>query len=162
RGEPRIARVKEREVKMSKQLFSQGGGEKEPRRIGAEGNVGAKECARVWFKKIRNAAEDRPPVGNHVGQSAPCRSGEPRAVRHPRPEFLKPLESILAGIAGNQAGIYRANRCSDDPIWLNAAFMQRVIDAGLVGAECASALQNQDGLAILLGALFLRKRRYAL
>src|SRR5262249_45776752 len=49
-------------------------------------------------------------------------------------------------IAGNEARIDGADRGADDPIGLDLRFMQRLIDAGLVGAQCAAALKDQHGL----------------
>ena len=59
-------------------------------------------------------------------------------------------------IAGDQACIDRADRRADDPVRFNAVFVQRVIDARLVGAERTSALQNQDDLTIFLFLCVLR------
>ena len=53
-------------------------------------------------------------------------------------------------IAGDQACIDRADRRAHNPVRFNGVFVQRVIDARLVGAERTSALQNQDDLTILL------------
>jgi hypothetical protein len=61
----------------------------------------------------------------------------------------------LAWISGNQACIDRADRRADDPVRVNSVFVQRVVDTGLVGAERAAALQNQDGLPILLALRLL-------
>ena len=61
-------------------------------------------------------------------------------------------------IAGDQACIDRADRRAHDPVRFNAVFVQRVIDARLVGAERTSALQNQDDLTIFLFLCVLRVR----
>ena len=41
---------------------------------------------------------------------------------------------------------------------LDPVFVQRVIDAGLVGSERATALQNQNGLSIFLWLRFSKPR----
>ena len=50
-------------------------------------------------------------------------------------------------VAGDQAGVDRADRGADHPVWLDAGFMQRLIDADLIGAERAATLQHQHYLA---------------
>ena len=79
---------------------------------------------------------------------------------HPAPEFLQPLQTIFRLVAGDQAGVDGADRRADDPIRLDAGLMQGLIDARLIGAERAAALEDEDGLALLLRRL-LRARRPA-
>jgi hypothetical protein len=59
------------------------------------------------------------------------------------PEDLKPFQTRLRWIAGNDRGIDRADRHPAHPIRLDAAFLQSLIDAGLVGAQRPAALQHQ-------------------
>src|SRR5205807_2472695 len=47
----------------------------------------------------------------------------------------------------NQTGVDRPDRCADDPIWFDSGFMHGLINAGLIGAERAAALQYQNNLA---------------
>ena len=44
-------------------------------------------------------------------------------------------------------GVDGADRGADDPVGLDAGFVQRLVDAGLVGAQRAAALQHQHDLA---------------
>jgi hypothetical protein len=50
-------------------------------------------------------------------------------------------------IAGDEAGVDGADRSADDPVRLDAGFVQRLIDAGLLGPERAAALQHEHDLA---------------
>ena len=59
------------------------------------------------------------------------------------PEDLKPLQTPLRRIAGDDRRIDRADRHAAHPVRLDARFVQRLIDAGLIGAERAAALQHQ-------------------
>ena len=72
-----------------------------------------------------------------------------RVLLHLLPEFAQPRQPVLRRIARDQAGIDGADRGADDPVRLDAGFVQRLIDAGLVGAERAAALQHQHDLARL-------------
>ena len=49
-------------------------------------------------------------------------------------------------VAGDQAGVDRADRGADHPVRLDAGLVQRLIDAGLVGAERPAALQHQHAV----------------
>jgi hypothetical protein len=53
----------------------------------------------------------------------------------------------LRHIAGNQTCIDGADRRADDPVRLDSSFVQRLIDTGLIGTQCAAALQYQHDLA---------------
>ena len=72
---------------------------------------------------------------------------------HPVPELLQPGQAILRLVAGDQAGVDGADRCADDPVGLDAGLVQRLIDAGLIGAERAAALEDENDLASLLRRL---------
>ena len=64
-------------------------------------------------------------------------------------------------VAGDQRAIDGADRGADDPIRLDAAFHERLVDAGLIGAERAAALQDQHHLLLddtLLGRSCRRLR----
>ena len=79
---------------------------------------------------------------------------ERRSLFDAPPEFLQLAEPILRLVAGDQAGVDRADRRADHPIGLDAGLVQRLVDAGLVGAERAAALQDEDDLAALRLKLF--------
>ncbi len=49
-------------------------------------------------------------------------------------------------VAGDDGGVDGADRGADDPVRLDAGFMHGLIDAALVGAERAAALEHQDHL----------------
>ena len=68
-------------------------------------------------------------------------------VRHAVPEFLQPGQTRCGLIAGDQARVDGADRGADDPVRLDAGFVQGLVDAGLVGAERAAALEDQHDLA---------------
>ena len=53
---------------------------------------------------------------------------------------------MLGLVARDQTGVDGADRRADDPIRLHPRLMQGLIDARLVGAERAAALENKDDL----------------
>src|ERR687892_2580381 len=67
-------------------------------------------------------------------------------VCHPVPELPEPWQAVRHFIAGDQARIDGADRGADDPVRLDAGLVQCRIDAGLVGAERATALEDNDDL----------------
>ena len=64
-------------------------------------------------------------------------------MRDAVPELLDPRQPIGRCIAGNQGRVDGANRGAHDPVGHQIVLMQRLVDAGLVGAERAAALQHQ-------------------
>ena len=74
------------------------------------------------------------------------------------PEFAQPGDAVGRLVAGNERAVDGADRRADHPVGLDAAFHQRLVDAGLVGAEGAAALQHQDHL-FLDGAFLGRRSR---
>ena len=70
-----------------------------------------------------------------------------RALLDALPEFLQAREPVLRFIAGDEACVDRADRGADDPVGLDAGLVQRLVDARLIGAERAAALQHQHDLA---------------
>ena len=75
------------------------------------------------------------------------------------PEDLQPLQTPLRWIAGDDRRIDRADRYPAHPIRLDAGFVQRLIDTGLVGAERAAALQHQRDPVAAIGPP-VRSARY--
>jgi hypothetical protein len=65
----------------------------------------------------------------------------------PRPEFLHTFEALGDRIAGDDGAVDGADGGADHPIRLNPGFMECLIDAGLVSAECAATLKHQHYLA---------------
>ncbi len=64
------------------------------------------------------------------------------------PEGLEFGDAIFRGIAGNDRRIDGADRDAGDPVGPNALGVQHFVDAGLIGAQGAAALQNKNGLAV--------------
>ena len=80
-------------------------------------------------------------------------------MAEPPPELLQPAEALRRLVAGNQGAVDRTDRGADDPIRLDAALGQRLIDAGLIGAERAAALKHQHGLLDRRSSAFRLWRR---
>ena len=66
-----------------------------------------------------------------------------RGGRDLLPECPELLDAPLGRIAGDHRAVDRADRDASDPIRMQLGLRQRVVDAGLVGAECTTALQQQ-------------------
>src|SRR5690242_5186952 len=62
------------------------------------------------------------------------------------PELAQPPQAVLRLVAGDDGAIDGADRGADDPVGLDALFAQGFVDAGLIGAERAAALEHQHGL----------------
>src|SRR4051812_15449491 len=75
-----------------------------------------------------------------------------RAMAHAIPELLEPIQAVARPVAGDQPRVDGADRRADYPVGLDPGFAEALIDAGLIGAERAAALEDQDGLAHRLGA----------
>ena len=80
-------------------------------------------------------------------------------LRHAVPEFTQPRDAIGWLVAGDQGAIDGADRGADHPIRLDAALHERLVDAGLVGAERAAALEHQNHLLLDDALLGRRCRR---
>ena len=149
-GEPRLALVDQREVDQFQQRLFQ-------RRGGVEAGCVRRRAEHASRGMRRDWARRKPGCRGAASSSRrscrQCRStpGRRTAADTPSaPEFLQRSETISVRIAGDQAGIDRADRGADDPVRLDAVLVQRLIDASLVGAERAAALQHQNDLAIFL------------
>ena len=66
---------------------------------------------------------------------------------HPAPEFVQSRQTVLRRVSGDQAGVDGSDGRADDPVRLDASFLQRLVHARLVGSQCAPALQNEYDLA---------------
>ncbi len=115
----------------------------------AERDVRTQPRGTVRLEERWDAAKDRGQVDRRVGESGEVlqKIGRCRARFDARPEFLQPRKPALPCVAGDQGGIDRTDRRPDHPIGFRAAFVHRLVDAHLVGAECAAALQDKDHLA---------------
>src|SRR5882724_2631320 len=58
------------------------------------------------------------------------------------PERAQPLDALFWRIAGNKRRVDRTDRDAGHPIRMQIRLSQRLIDAGLVGAERTAALQD--------------------
>ena len=116
--------------------------------VGAERIVVAGMGQRIGPEETGNSVGHRRPVGQFFVEAGKRVAKIPdRILLHPLPEFLQPRQTVFRRIAGDQAGIDGADRGADDPVRLDAGFVQRLIDAGLIGAKRAAALQHQHDLA---------------
>jgi hypothetical protein len=103
---------------------------------------------RVRPEEAGDAVGDGRPVGELLVETGKGVAEIPdRLLLHPLPEFLQARQPLLGLVARDQAGIDRPDRSADDPVRLDAGLVQRLVDAGLVGAERSAALQHQHDLA---------------
>jgi hypothetical protein len=70
----------------------------------------------------------------------------PRKRRDALPELAQPLDPPLGRVAGDERGIDRADRDAGDPVGGVVHRRERLEHAGLVGAQRAAALQDEDAL----------------
>ena len=64
-----------------------------------------------------------------------------------RPELAEFLDALAGLASGDQRGVDRADRGADHPLRGDSGLIERFIDADLIGAERASALEDENGLA---------------
>src|SRR5271169_4565389 len=85
----------------------------------------------------------------HLGAKTwPSSKESPRGLLlHASPELAQFRQPLLWGVPDDQARIDSTDRGADDPIRLDAGLMQRLIDAGLVRAQRAAALKNENDLS---------------
>ncbi len=147
-GQPRRAAIDEIKIdQLLKGLLQRRGrviaGALGPKHIGIAG-MGE----RIGPEEASNALCDRRPVGQLLVESGKSTAEIPgRVLLHPLPEFLQAREPGLRLIAGDQARVDRPDRGADDPVRLDAGFVQRLIDAGLIRAERTPTLEHQHDLA---------------
>jgi hypothetical protein len=101
---------------------------------------------RIGREESRNSAEHGRPIGRGVGEARPRKRRPDFLSLHAPPEFLERGQAVRQRVAGDQARIDGADRGADDPVRLDAVLVQRLIDAGLIGAERPAALKHQDDL----------------
>ena len=83
--------------------------------------------------------------GPNTGMAPNRRCSGPCSTRHQNSSSRSSRSRGLA--AGDQAGVDGADRGADHPVGLDAGLVQRLVDADLVGAERAAALEDQHPLA---------------
>src|SRR5215813_6217502 len=113
--------------------------------VPSERIVRAEKSQRIGLEESGNAAEQGRPIGRGVGEPRPVRQTPEFLALHAAPEFL----AMLALVAGDQAGVDGADRGADDPVRLDPAFVERLIDARLIGAERTAALEHEHYLKLL-------------
>ena len=111
-----------------------------------------RERRQVRLEEAGNAAasvvhEDSASATPVQAGNTPHKFGAPRAARTPGA-----AAGGLRRVAGDEAGVDGADRGADDPVRLDAGLVQRLVDAGLVGAERAAALEHEHDLPVVLGA----------
>src|SRR5262245_46009216 len=84
--------------------------------VASERIVRAEKSQRIGLKESGNAAEQGRPIGCGVGEPRPVRQTPEFLTLHAAPEFLQPVEAMLALVAGDQAGVDGADRGADDPV----------------------------------------------
>ncbi len=105
------------------------------------GDVAAQESERLR-KRHRNLSK------RHLRKSGGQRDCGPRRFAlHAIPEFAKAIEAPAGFIAGDDGGVDGADGGADHPVRFDTGFVKRLIDAALVGAERAAALEDQNHLA---------------
>ena len=72
------------------------------------------------------------------------------------------LDPPLRRIAGNDGAVDRPDRDAGDPVRQIAVLRQGLVDAGLIGAERAAALQHETDLPAVRGQGFPSLARFAL
>ena len=106
----------------------------------------------VRLEEALLAERHRHPGRPHIVEPArivPVRRRQPhRTIGDHLPELAQPLEAALRRVAGDQRRIDAADRDAVHPVGLEPRLVQRLIDARLIGAERAAALEDQrDGVA---------------
>ena len=116
--------------------------------VGAQLRVRAEEGHRVGIEEGRHAAGHR---RCKLRVAAAIQFGRPPGTKwsfcDARPEVAQLVDPLAGLAAGDQRGVDRADRGADDPVGRDAGLVQRLIDADLIGAERAAALEDEDGLA---------------
>ena len=115
--------------------------------VGAERIAVAGMSQRIGPEETGNAVGHRRPVRElSLKPGKMSRKLQIRILLHLLPELAQARQPVLRRIAGDQAGVDGADRGADDPVRLDAGLVQRLVDAGLIGAKRAAALQHQHDL----------------
>src|SRR3569832_28023 len=131
------------------------------RLFGAQLHMWAEMRAQIGFEEAAHAGRGREECRCRLSDDRE-RTGElqDRFVFDALPKCPQAGKTVVRLVAGDLARVYRADRGADDPIGLDAGFVKRLVDAGLIRAECASALKHQNDLpAFGNGACALRNLR---
>lgn len=129
----------------------------------------------TFIKRWRSRADMRPPPGSkwaerrkyaraadrhrpHDGHGAmhgfghPAQRGRARPCPSGLPKRAKPIQSVFAAIAGNDGPGDRADRSTDNPVRLDPALMQRLLDPGMIGTQCVATAEDERNLIVRHGA----------
>ncbi len=113
--------------------------------------MGAEKRPRIGFEEAGNAMGHGRPGRQRIGDAGPGGERAPQGLAlHAVPELPELVEAIPGGIAGDDARVDRSDRGADDPIGLDFRLVQGLVDAALIGAERAAALQDEHDLPVRL------------
>ncbi len=79
--------------------------------------------------------------------------------RNAIPEVVQPLDPAFRRIAGDQRRIDGADRHAGDPVRREPFLGEAIVDASLIGAQGAAALQHQDAAVVLVEGRRRGRRR---
>ena len=156
--QPRVALADVLEVDQRVQGVAQRRRAVVGRLLDADHRLRAAQRRHARREEGRDAARHGVQVGEQLAHAPPGEwpGGRMLPVLDAAPEVVQPREPVAGLIAGDQRRVDRADRRADDPVGLDAGFVQRLVDAHLVGAECAAALQHEHDLAGQGAALGIR------
>ena len=110
--------------------------------------AGMGQC--IGPEEAGNPVGHRRPIGQLFVEARKDVAKTPdRVLLHLLPELAQPRQPVLRRVARNQARVDRADRGADDPVRFDAGLVQRLVDARLIRAERAAALQHKYDLARL-------------
>ncbi len=113
------------------------------RMVDADARIGIPPRGQVGLKEGRDALPHRDRIGDRARHG-----GEAEGIAlHAVPEFAQLIEPAFGRITGDDGAVDGADGGADHPVRLDAGFVQRLVDAQLIGAQGAAALQHQDNLA---------------
>src|SRR5213076_3449937 len=145
-GEARALRFQQLEVDERRERRVQRLGAVPRRGVHAERRVHAAPGNGARHEEAGNAADVRRQVGVPVVRPRPGHRLDPSAEPHLVPELVQARQALFRFISGDDRAVDRADRGADDPVGLDACLVQRLVDADLVGAERAAALQHENHL----------------
>ena len=98
-----------------------------------------------------DAGERAPLVEDAAGEIAVEQRLAGDALGDQLPELAQPLDPPLRRIAGDDGAVDRTDGDAGDPVRQVAPLRQGLVDAGLIGAERAAALEHQSDLGAVRG-----------
>src|SRR4051794_17629157 len=110
------------------------------------------EKALLAFSQSASGSPHARPFSGHFWKSEGCRhqsTDVPKQVRwltDSAPEAAQCFYAVLGCIAGDYGGVQGANRDARNPGGFDTHFSEPLVDAGLIGTQCAAALQDQTDL----------------